>query len=188
MLAFSARKIALVAVASFLIGIFASRLALALPENATEAMKSIITADAALIGFIGVITVFLFNSLQNEDRRIDDAERKATENTEYYKRIYQSDENKALAKENLQNLNFLRLQRKLINQFFNRVLIFVVAGVLLLIVSILWALFGMSLTPEYRFYGIILSIATMGAGILILLLLLDYYKEVFGLLRQIKTT
>jgi hypothetical protein len=183
-----AKKIGLVAVASFLIGLCASGLAYALPENATEAMKSVITADAALVGFIGVITVFLFNSLQNEDRRIDDIEHRARDSADHYRRIIQSDDNKALAKKNLDSLNLLGLQRKLINQFFNRILIFVSTNVIFLIISILLALFGMSLIPEYRFYGITLSIATMAIGIFVLLLLLDDYHDIFGLLRETKIT
>lgn len=37
-------------------------------------MKAIVTADAALIGFTGIIAVFFFTSLQNEQRRIEDIE------------------------------------------------------------------------------------------------------------------
>ncbi len=183
---FSLKKIGLMFLATFLIGVFSSILGHYLPENATEAMKSVITADAALVGFIGVITVFLFNSLQNESRRIEDIESRLREKTENFMSGIQNDHTKVLVKKNSDELDLLSTKQELIDQFSNNILKFVVGSVILLIISILWALLGMSLIGNLRFIGIICSVAFMGFAIFLLLLLLDYFNAVFSLLRKIK--
>jgi hypothetical protein len=59
-------------IVGFLTASFTSYLFWRLNENIIEAMKSVVDADAALIGFLAVATVFLLTQTSAEHRRVLD--------------------------------------------------------------------------------------------------------------------
>ncbi len=52
-------------------GLFAIYIAIGAISVTTDVSKSLVDADAALIGFLGVITVFIFNTYRDEARAVE---------------------------------------------------------------------------------------------------------------------
>ena len=77
-------------------GFFSQHFFQALAGNTIEAMKAVVEADAALIGFLAIITIFTMTSTQDERRRIpekisceDEVHRRNIERYESSEREYE---------------------------------------------------------------------------------------------------
>jgi len=155
---------------------FSSALFLVLGANNLEAMKSIIDADAALIGFLAVVLVFLFSETQGERRRlVDDLERIVEKHNDYIKKGSVDDEEIRKFRDKETNLTkYLKSYTTFSGSALNNSL----QSATFFVFSIFMALLGMSDTSVVRYFGSTSSIFGIITGIALLFNVLSVFKNV----------
>lgn len=167
-----------------IIGLFAISMGYFLPESPIEPMKAIITADAALIGFTGIIAVFFFTSLQNEQRRIDDIELREIEKIRVrgYSNVTvpfkENNDEQILAK--------FEIKKEYLSDITNTILKMVILIVVFLSISMFSALFGMSFNGFISYAGTTISLCFIGIALYTLIITFIFYNDTYGFLRKVK--
>jgi hypothetical protein len=148
----------------------------ALADNTLEAMKSLVQADAALIGFLAVITIFMMNALQ-------DLSKQAKENMLKVQKAHKEYEPNFGANDDVE---YSRYKKKIIKlaEFcgsFTALKTFVLYGLLtsalLLIFSIFTALLGMSKNSVLQSIGVNVTVFTLVMAITVIFYILQQFSK-----------
>jgi hypothetical protein len=151
-----------------------------LGENTLDAMKSIIVADTALVGFLSVVVTFILTTLQSKKRL---AEYKIHRLEKSYVEYQKKRPNEDISHET----EYSKLRKALASSFFRESIIIGFASFVstwslisaaFLILSIEGAFLGMTWNWLLRYLGIFLTFFGMIMGIAAIFLTINKYKDV----------
>jgi len=146
----------------FLIGFFVAYYSFLLSDNlgnnAPDILRSLGDADAALIGFLGIITVFILTSYRDESRNVDRRLRRLEISHVRYHALSEDDAAEEYREYTSRKI-MLNSNKKVVVDMARGCCYTAFQGIICFIVSILFCLFSMSELPNR---GIWLAISTMG--------------------------
>jgi len=139
------------------LGAYSNILSNELGNNAPSILKVLGDADAVLIGFLGVITVFILTSYRDESHYIDEKVRRLEGSHRRYERLHGRDD--VSCQEYSDDILALNDHRKFVRNAAKECCYAAFLGVIFFIISILFCLLSMS---ELSYKAIWLGIATIG--------------------------
>ncbi|MCX8150535.1 MAG: hypothetical protein N3D85_03425 [Candidatus Bathyarchaeota archaeon] len=160
-----------------LAGVFAAFLFFDIGENRVAALTSIITANAAIIGFLAVVATLMLNFLQAELRHVEHIWEKLEED---YTDLPETclEENTSIEYSQMaKRFCVWGFQRGWIEGTIDNTVIFSVASLTSFLVSIMAALAAMSNTPVAQYIGIYVSVGAFVVGNLVLFFILTRFRS-----------
>jgi uncharacterized protein YacL len=159
-----------------LVGFFAEVLFQNLGENTVEALQSTIQADAALIGFLAIIIVFVLTETSHAHKTIiDQINRCEDSHKQIVERGMSDNVEHSAYKKDLERLTYFA---GLYMGFSDVALFASIVGATFFVISILFAALGMSANPILRNLGVEVCISAMVLGITSIFYTLDSYKGI----------